>query len=157
VFGRTNEEIAAARAAGIPCTIIPGITASLAAAASLGLSLSERDRARRIQFITAHAADGSLPRRLDWAALVDPEATTAVYMGVKTLPALTRRLLEEGLDPMTPAVMIENASLPEERRFVAALADMPALIAAQAIQGPCMLLYGRTLDRATPNQGSAGP
>jgi uroporphyrin-III C-methyltransferase/precorrin-2 dehydrogenase/sirohydrochlorin ferrochelatase len=157
VFGRTNEEIAAARAAGIPCTIVPGITAALAAAASLGLSLSERDRARRIQFITAHAADGSLPQRLDWAALVDPEATTAVYMGVKTLPALTRRLLDEGLDPLTPAVMIENASLPEERRFVAALAVMPALIAAQALQGPCMLLYGRTLDRAMPNEGSAGP
>ena len=155
VFGRTNEEIAAARAAGIACTIVPGITASLAAAASLGLSLSERDRARRIQFITAHAADGSLPQRLDWAALVDPEATTAVYMGVKTLPALARRLLEEGLDPSTPAVMVENASLPAERRFVAAIAAMPALIAAEAPEGPCMLLYGRTLDRATPREGSA--
>ena len=78
-------------------------------------------------------------------------------MGVKTLPALARRLLVEGLDPLTPAVMVENASLPEERRFVAALAVMPALIAAQALQGPCMLLYGRTLDRAMPNEGSAGP
>ncbi len=148
VFGRTNEEIAAARAAGIACTIIPGITAALAAAASLGLSLSERDRARRIQFITAHAADGSLPERLDWPALVDPGATTAVYMGVKTLPALVERLLAEGLDPLTPAVMVENVSLPEERRFAAAIAAMPALVAAGAPAGPCMLLYGRTLDRA---------
>jgi uroporphyrin-III C-methyltransferase / precorrin-2 dehydrogenase / sirohydrochlorin ferrochelatase len=157
VFGRTNEEIAAARAAGIACTIVPGITAALAAAASLGLSLSERDRARRIQFITAHAADGSLPARLDWPALVDPGATTAVYMGVKTLPALARRLLEEGLDPMTPAVMIENASLPEERRFVAPLADMPALIAAAAPTGPCMLLYGQTLDRIQSAKGETLP
>jgi uroporphyrin-III C-methyltransferase/precorrin-2 dehydrogenase/sirohydrochlorin ferrochelatase len=147
IFGRTNEEIAAARAAGVACTIIPGITAALASAASLGLSLSERDRARRIQFITAHAADGSLPAGLDWPALVDPGATTAVYMGVKTLPALARRLLEEGLDPATPAVMIESASLPEERRFVTSLAEMPMLIAAAAPTGPCMLLYGRTLDR----------
>ena len=122
VFGRANEEIAAAQAAGVACTIVPGITAALAAAAALGVSLSERDRARRIQFITAHAADGSLPQRLDWAALVDPDATTAVYMGVKTLPALVERLLAEGLDPSTPAVMVENASLPEERRFVA---DLP--------------------------------
>ncbi len=157
VFGRTNEEIAAARAAGIECTIVPGVTAALAAAASLGISLSERDRARRIQFITAHAADGSLPVRLDWPALVDPGATTAVYMGVKTLPALARRLLDEGLDPLTPAVMIENASLPEERRFVATLADMPALIAAAAPTGPCMLLYGQTLDRANNAEGSAAP
>jgi uroporphyrin-III C-methyltransferase / precorrin-2 dehydrogenase / sirohydrochlorin ferrochelatase len=154
VFGRTNEEIAAARAAGVECTIIPGVTAALAAAASLGLSLSERDRARRIQFITAHAADGSLPVRLDWAALVDPGATTAVYMGVKTLPALVERLLAEGLDPQTPAVMIENASLPQERRFAADIAGLPALIAAEAPTGPCMLLYGRTLDRLGPNAES---
>jgi uroporphyrin-III C-methyltransferase/precorrin-2 dehydrogenase/sirohydrochlorin ferrochelatase len=157
IFGRTNEEIAAAQAAGIECTIIPGITAALAAAASLGLSLSERDRARRIQFITAHAADGSLPDRLDWPALVDPGATTAVYMGVKTLPALARRLLDEGVDPATPAVMIENASLAEERRFVAPLAEMPALIAAAAPTGPCMLLYGRTLDRAKNSDEGAAP
>jgi uroporphyrin-III C-methyltransferase / precorrin-2 dehydrogenase / sirohydrochlorin ferrochelatase len=157
VFGRTNEEIAAARAAGIECTIIPGITAALAAAASLGVSLSERDRARRIQFITAHAADGSLPERLDWAALVDPGAATAVYMGVKTLPALAQRLLAEGLDPATPAVMIENASLPQERRFVATLADMPALIAAAGPTGPCMLLYGQTLDRADGAGEAAAP
>jgi uroporphyrin-III C-methyltransferase/precorrin-2 dehydrogenase/sirohydrochlorin ferrochelatase len=157
VFGRTNEEIAAARAAGIACTIIPGITAALAAAASLGLSLSERDRARRIQFITAHAADGSLPVRLDWPALVDPGATTAVYMGVKTLPALVERLLAEGLDPLTPAVMVENASLQEERRFAAAIAAMPALVAAGAPAGPCMLLYGQTLDRANGAEGSPAP
>jgi uroporphyrin-III C-methyltransferase/precorrin-2 dehydrogenase/sirohydrochlorin ferrochelatase len=157
IFGRTNEEIAAAQAAGIECTIIPGITAALAAAASLGLSLSERDRARRIQFITAHAADGSLPERLDWPALVDPGATTAVYMGVKTLPALARRLLDEGLDPATPAVMIENASLPEERRFITPIAEMPALIAAAAPTGPCMLLYGRTLDRAKNSDEGAAP
>jgi uroporphyrin-III C-methyltransferase / precorrin-2 dehydrogenase / sirohydrochlorin ferrochelatase len=155
VFGRTNEEIAAARAAGIACTIVPGVTAALAAAASLGVSLSERDRARRIQFVTAHAADGSLPERLDWAALVDPGATTAVYMGVKTLPALAQRLLAEGLDPTTPAVMIENASLSEERRFFASLADMPATIAAAAPTGPCLLLYGRTLDRADALAGGA--
>jgi uroporphyrin-III C-methyltransferase / precorrin-2 dehydrogenase / sirohydrochlorin ferrochelatase len=154
VFGRTNEEIAAAQAAGVACTIIPGITAALAAAASLGVSLTERDRARRIQFITAHAADGSLPARLDWPALVDPGATTAVYMGVKTLPALVERLLAEGLDPLTPAVMVENASLPGERRFTAGIAAMPALVADAAPTGPCMLLYGQTLDRVA---GSAPP
>jgi uroporphyrin-III C-methyltransferase/precorrin-2 dehydrogenase/sirohydrochlorin ferrochelatase len=156
VFGRTNEEIAAAQAAGISCTIVPGITAALAAAASLGLSLTERDRARRIQFITAHAADGSLPARLDWPALVDPGATTAVYMGVKTLPALVERLLAEGLDPKTPAIMVENVSLAEERRFSAGIAAMAPLVAAAAPTGPCMLLYGQTLDRAR-EEGSAQP
>ena len=98
-----------------------------------------------------------MPVRLDWPALVDPGATTAVYMGVKTLPALVERLLAEGLDPLTPAVMVENASLQEERRFAAAIAAMPALVAAGAPAGPCMLLYGQTLDRANGAEGSPAP
>lgn len=148
VFGRANEELAAARAAGLECVIVPGVTAALAAAASLGTSLSERERARRIQFITAHAADGSLPKDMDWRALVDRDASTAVYMGVKTLPALVEQLLKEGLDPSTPAALVESATLPEARVIRAAIADMPERVAAASPQGPCMLLYGQTLDRA---------
>ncbi len=155
VFGRANEETAAARAAGIAYSVVPGITAAFAAAASLGVSLSERDRARRIQFITAHAADGSLPKGFDWRALVDSDAATCVYMGVKTLPALVERLLAEGLNPDTPAAMVENASLPGERRFIATIAQMPALIAREAPKGPCMLLYGQTLDRAEADPARA--
>ena len=149
VFGRANEELAAAQAAGIACEIIPGVTAALAAAAAVGASLSERERARRIQFITAHSADGALPEGMEWRALVDADAATAVYMGVKTLPALVDRLLAEGLDPATPAVIVESASLPHERRFAGAIAKMPALMRAARPTGPCILLYGRTLDRAT--------
>ena len=148
VFGRANEELSAARAAGIDCEIVPGVTAALAAAAAVGASLSERERARRIQFITAHAADGALPKSMEWRALVDRDATTAVYMGVKTLPALVARLLQEGIDPATPAVVVENASLPTERRFAAAISEMPSVVAAAAPTGPCLLLYGQTLDHA---------
>ncbi len=148
VFGRANEEIEAARAAGVPCTIIPGVTTALAAAAALGVSLSDRDRARRIQFITAHAADGALPEGLEWRALVDTDATTGVYMGVRTLPALVARLLAEGLDPTTPAAMMENVSLGAARRIVAPIAGLPDAVAAAAPSGPCLLLYGRALEGA---------
>jgi uroporphyrin-III C-methyltransferase / precorrin-2 dehydrogenase / sirohydrochlorin ferrochelatase len=148
IFGRGNEEIAAARAAGIPCSIIPGVTAAFAAAASLGVSLSEREKARRVQFVTAHGSDGLLPDGLDWPALCASDATTAVYMGVKTLPILVQRLIAEGLDPSTPAVMVENASRIDERRLAGALADMPEKVAAAAPSGPCLLLYGRALAEA---------
>ena len=155
VFGRANEELAAAQAAGIACEIVPGVTAALAAAASIGASLSERERARRIQFITAHSADGALPEGMEWRALVDSDAATAVYMGVKTLPALVGRLLSEGLDPKTPAVIVENASLPQERHLAGDIAQMPALVGAAKPTGPCILLYGRTLDRATIRMAAA--
>jgi uroporphyrin-III C-methyltransferase / precorrin-2 dehydrogenase / sirohydrochlorin ferrochelatase len=148
IFGRGNEEIEAARAAGAISTIIPGVTAAFAAAASLGVSLSERSLARRVQFVTAHDKDGALPDDLDWRSLAAPDATTVVYMGVKTLPALVRRLIAAGLDPSTPAAMIENASMGDERRLEGALAEMPAKVAAAAPNGPCVFVYGRALDTA---------
>ena len=157
VFGRANEELSAAQAAGIPCQIIPGVTAALAAAAAINTSLSERERARRIQFITAHAADGALPQGMEWRALVDRDAATAVYMGVKTLPALVARLIQEGIDPATPAVVVENASLPTERHFAAEIAKMPAVVANARPTGPCILLYGQTLDRASPKSAGETP
>jgi uroporphyrin-III C-methyltransferase/precorrin-2 dehydrogenase/sirohydrochlorin ferrochelatase len=143
VFGRAHDEIEAARAAGVPCTIIPGVTTALAAAAALGISLS--DGARRIQFVTARDAGGALPEGLEWRALVDADAMTAVYMGVGTLPGLVARLLAEGLDPNTPAAMMENVSLPGARRLVAPIAGLAEIVAAEPPAGPCLLLYGHAL------------
>jgi uroporphyrin-III C-methyltransferase / precorrin-2 dehydrogenase / sirohydrochlorin ferrochelatase len=148
IFGRGNEEIAAARAAGLPCSIIPGVTETFAAAASLGVLLSEREKAQRVQFVTAHGKDGALPDGLDWPALCASDATTAVYTGAKTLPILVQRLIAEGLDPSTPAIVVENASLIDVCRLGGALADMPEKVAAAAPSGPCLLLYGRALAEA---------
>ena len=88
IFGRAGEEIAALERAGIPVEIVPGITAAQGAAASLRVSLTQRTRARRVQFITGHAHGGRLPEDLDLAALADPGATTAVYMPLGTLREL---------------------------------------------------------------------
>ena len=115
IFGRANEEIAALREAGFDIEIVPGVTAACAGAAALGASLTSRETARRVQFITAHTKDGEFPEDFDWGALADRRATTAVYMGNRTLPALSRRLLEEGMAHDTPAFLIERASTPQER------------------------------------------
>ncbi len=69
-------------------------------------------------------------------------------MGVKTLPPLSARLIFEGLDPNTPAVMIESVSTQRERAISGTIGDLPALIAEARPTGPCVLLYGRALDRA---------
>ena len=66
IFGRAAEEIEACRRAGIGVAIVPGITAAQGAAASLGISLTQRGQARRLQFVTGHAKDGGLPADLDW-------------------------------------------------------------------------------------------
>ena len=155
IFGRAGEEIAALKAAGVDVEVIPGVTAASAAAASLQVSLTERAVARRLQFITAHARDGKLPEDLDWRALADDGATTAVYMGLKTLPPLVARLLAEGLAPDTPAVIVERASWESERRIASALVDLPATAAASGLVGPCLVLIGRALGAVSSSPHSA--
>jgi uroporphyrin-III C-methyltransferase/precorrin-2 dehydrogenase/sirohydrochlorin ferrochelatase len=145
IFGRANEEIRAIRAAGLEVEVVPGVTAALAAAATLGVSLTNRDTTRRVQFVTAHTSDGKFPEDLDWRALADARATTAVYMGNRTLPELSRRLVAEGLDPTTPAVLIERASTPEQRVIAATIADLPERTARETLIGPCLVLIGTTL------------
>jgi uroporphyrin-III C-methyltransferase / precorrin-2 dehydrogenase / sirohydrochlorin ferrochelatase len=142
IFGRANEELAALRAAGIPVEIIPGVTAALGAAASLQISLTERELSRRVQFITAHARDGKLPDDIDWRSICDPRASTVVYMGVRTLTALSQRLLAQGIDPATPALLVERATWPDEHRLYGTIADLPAKVAAISPDGPCLVMIG---------------
>lgn len=142
IFGRANEEIAALRAARVPIEIIPGVTAALGAAAGLEISLTAREKARRLQFITAHAHDGRLPGDIDWRALCDPRASTVVYMGVKTLDLLAGRLLANGMDPSTPALLVERATCPDERHIFGTIENLAAKVARAEPSGPCVILIG---------------
>jgi uroporphyrin-III C-methyltransferase / precorrin-2 dehydrogenase / sirohydrochlorin ferrochelatase len=153
IFGRATEEIAACRAAGVPVSIVPGISAAQGAAASLGLSLTERKRARRVQFLTGHGADGRLPDDIDWGAVADRKVTTILYMPRKTIGAFVRRALAKGLDPATPAIAIASATLPEEARAAGTIADIEARAAALPAGAPVTILIGwvaRDFVRAAP-------
>jgi uroporphyrin-III C-methyltransferase / precorrin-2 dehydrogenase / sirohydrochlorin ferrochelatase len=142
IFGRANEEIAALRAASITVEIIPGVTAALGAAATLQISLTEREKARRVQFITAHAHNGKLPEDIDWRALCDPRASTIVYMGMKTLKPLAERLLDNGIDPETPALLVERATCADERHIFGTISNLAAKVVASELSGPCVILIG---------------
>lgn len=148
IFGRAGEEVAALKAAGVPVEIVPGVTSASAAAAALRTSLTQRDVARRLQFVTCHGRNGRLPVDLDWAALADAGATTAVYMGVKTLPAFVARVMAAGLPAATPVAVVERATWPDERVIAGALDTIVAAMADAAPQGPCMVLIGEALREA---------
>jgi len=144
IFGRATEELDACRAAGVPVRVCPGVTAASAAAASVGLSLTLRGMARKLTFVTAHAKAGE-ELVLDWSALADPEATLAIYMGKAAATSLAANLMRAGLAQDTPVVMVENASLPEERIFRTRL-SLLALAARTALgDGPAMLLVGKAM------------
>ncbi len=143
IFARAGEEIDACRAAGLAVEIVPGITAAQGAAASLGMPLTDRDRARRVQVITGHARNGRLPADIDWRSLADPATTTAVYMPAKTLAALVARAVAEGLDPQTPALAVARATRPDQQHITAPIGALPERLAQAALPGPLLIIIGR--------------
>ena len=125
--------------------MIPGITAAQGAAARLGVSLTQRRVARRVQYVTGHDRDGRLPADIDWSALADPAATTVVYMPVKTLRELSNGAIAHGLAPATPAVAVARATRPDERIVRSTIADLPTRLTDEPLDGPVLVLIGRAL------------
>ena len=145
IFGRGGEEMDELDAAGISFEVVPGISAVQAAAAGLRVSLTHRDHAKRVQLVTGHARDGRLPQNLDWQALADPRATTAVYMALRTFEELSEKLIAAGLPPFTPAIAIVNAARSSEQRVRGTIATLPKLLDEAAVAGPCLILIGAVL------------
>jgi len=142
IFGRLEEEITALQAAGIPFEIIPGVPSACAAAAAAGIPLTRRLTARRVQFITGHDTTGALPADLNMAALADAAATTVVFMGKRTFPALAAMLIAAGLPPDTPALLAEAVSHPEQRLHRSTVAGLAALLEGELAATPALILYG---------------
>jgi uroporphyrin-III C-methyltransferase / precorrin-2 dehydrogenase / sirohydrochlorin ferrochelatase len=156
IFGRATEEIAACRSAGIPVEVVPGISAAQGAASRLGVSLTHRETARRVQFVTGHGADGRLPADIDWPSIADPGATTIVYMPVKTHAAFAAAAIAAGLDAATPAVAVVNATRPDETIITGTIADLPGRLVAAAISGPAVVMIGQVFGcAAAANQSIA--
>ena len=148
IFGRAAEELDACTKAGIAVDVVPGITAAQGAAASLGLTLTGRGHARRLQYVTGHARDGRMPDDIDWKALADAATTTAIYMPTRTLAELVTKALTEGLDPATPAIAVARATRPDQQVLHAAIGDLPRKLAAADLPGPVLVMLGRTIARA---------
>ena len=142
IFGRLEEEITALAAAGIPYEIIPGVPSACAAAAAAGIPLTRRGHAQRVQFITGADTSGGLPPGLNIAALADPHATTVVFMGKRTFPALAAALIAAGLPPDTPALLAESVSQPDQALHRMTIASLAARLQADRGTKPALILYG---------------
>ncbi len=145
IFGRGGEEVTACREAGIPIEVVPGITAAQGVASRLGVSLTHRKHARRVQYVTGHGDNGQLPDDLDWKSLADAAATTAIYMPLKTIADLVAHAVAAGLDPATPAIAVARATRPDEAIIAAPIGELPARLAAEAPSGPVLVLIGHVL------------
>jgi uroporphyrin-III C-methyltransferase / precorrin-2 dehydrogenase / sirohydrochlorin ferrochelatase len=121
IFGRAGEEIASLEAAGIAVTVVSGITAGIALAAELGVSLTHRDHAQSVRFVTGHSRIGELPD-LDWRSLADPATTLIFYMAGRTATAIAAKLLAHGLCATTPVVVVSAVGQANSQRWTGSVA-----------------------------------
>jgi uroporphyrin-III C-methyltransferase len=141
IFGRGGEEVQALAEAGIAFQVIPGLTAAQGAAASTGIPLTHRDHAGALILATGHRR-GDQQLDMDWSSLARPRQTVVLYMGVGNLPEICSQLLAHGLPATTPAALIENATLPEERCVTGTLAQLPGLARQHQIRPPALIMIG---------------
>jgi len=146
IFGRGGEELEACRAAAVACQVVPGVSAALAASASAGAPLTHRGAAQAVSFVTAHASGGAEPD-LDWPSLARANHTVVIYMGLTRAGQIAARLFAAGRAASTPALIVENASLPSERRILTTLDGLRA--AAEGLTGPALLIVGEAMAMAT--------
>ena len=148
IFGRLGEEIEAVRSAGIAFEVIPGVTAATAAAARLGISLTERGSAAMVIFAEGSEQAGD-PASIDWDLLARAEGTLAFYMAVDALDSITASLTVLGRDPREPAIVVERAGVDGERVIAGRLGEIADEARRAGVASPAVLLTGPTVAHAS--------
>ncbi len=143
IFGRGGEELETLVRAGIPFSVVPGITAALGVGAYAGIPLTHRDHAHSVTFVTGHAdKDGREP---DWRALGAPGSTAVFYMGLARLSIIAQKLTDHGAPGTLPAALIAHGTLPEQRVVTATLASIVSAAATAELASPALLIIGEVV------------
>jgi uroporphyrin-III C-methyltransferase len=154
LFGRAQEEIDELEQHGINYHVVPGITAALAASAAVGVSMTRRGLSRNVTFVTPRRGAGEEGH--DWAPGILAADTCAIYMGVGEAEQIAATLMARGASPDLPAVIVESATLPGERRIAVRLADL-GTAAAQMITGPAVILLGEVYAQVQSSEAALEP
>lgn len=135
VFGRGGEELETLMNAGVLVEVIPGITAGIGVPAALGIPVTHRELTHGVTFVTGHGAE------LEWDALVRSKTTLVIYMGLRNLEGISANLIAAGMDPATPACLIEKGTLEAQRELITTLADL----SAAGFAGPAIVVIGEVV------------
>ena len=144
IFGRGGEEAEAARDAGVPVEVVPGISAANGAAAASQIALTHRDASSIVSFVAGQCKGLS---EQDWSGLAGKGRTLVIYMGVSTAPQIAEKLMADGLAPSMPIAVIENAARPEMRVLRGLLAGLPELVEREAVKSPALIVIGEVTAR----------
>jgi uroporphyrin-III C-methyltransferase/precorrin-2 dehydrogenase/sirohydrochlorin ferrochelatase len=140
IFGRGGEEIDRLAEENIPFQVVPGVTAASGCASYAGIPLTHRDYAQSCVFVTGQLKQGELD--LNWTALVQPNQTVVVYMGLVGLPELSQKLIAHGMSPTMPAALVQQGTTANQKVWVSTIADLPAVAEKEQPQAPTLIIIG---------------
>jgi uroporphyrin-III C-methyltransferase/precorrin-2 dehydrogenase/sirohydrochlorin ferrochelatase len=143
IFGRGGEEIGTLAEEGIPFQVVPGVTAASGCAAYAGIPLTHRDYAQSCIFVTGHQQDDAID--LNWGALVQPQQTVVVYMGLKGLPIICRELIAHGMASDTPVALVEQGTTAQQRVFIGTLRTLPDIVSTATVHAPTLIIVGEVV------------
>lgn len=145
LFGRGSEEAEALAHAGIPFEVVPGVPSPLAATTYAGISLTHRDLASSVAFITATESPEKDTSSHDWAHLATATQTLVIFMGRRRLASMMQALMDHGRSPETPVAVVQWASLPRQRTVVGTVANIHERVVAAGIGTPALTIVGEVV------------
>ncbi|NPA15162.1 MAG: uroporphyrinogen-III C-methyltransferase [Deferribacteres bacterium] len=145
IFGRVGEEMRALDDAGVDYEIIPGITASSAAASAAKVPLTHRDFASTVTFVTGHRKKG-MPLDLPFSHLAALNGTLVFYMAVSTVSEVAESLIREGMNENTPVLVAYRAGCEDERYLKTTLRLLPEVVRREKIASPAVFIVGQVVE-----------
>jgi uroporphyrin-III C-methyltransferase/precorrin-2 dehydrogenase/sirohydrochlorin ferrochelatase len=142
VFGRGGEEVLACVAAGIPVTVVPGVTSAVAVPAAAGIPITHRGVAHEFVVVSGHLPPDDPTSLVDWPALARMRGTVCVLMGLANLPAIAAVLLREGRPADTRVAVIRDGTTPRQQVVQAPLADIVAAVREAGLRSPVVIVIG---------------
>jgi uroporphyrin-III C-methyltransferase/precorrin-2 dehydrogenase/sirohydrochlorin ferrochelatase len=143
IFGRGGEEIETLAEEGIPFQVVPGITAAAGCASYAGIPLTHRDYAQSCVFATGHLKDGTVD--LDWERLAKPAQTIVFYMGLHSIPVISRELIAHGLAKTTPVALVQQGTTRDQRVYIETLETMQDLGEREQLKPPTIIIVGEVV------------
>jgi uroporphyrin-III C-methyltransferase/precorrin-2 dehydrogenase/sirohydrochlorin ferrochelatase len=147
VFGRGGEEWLACVAAGVPVTVVPGLTSAIAGPAAAGIPLTHRGVAADFTVVSGHLDPGRpLGQGIDWPGLAAHGGTLVLLMAMDRLDLIAKELIEHGKSPSMPAAVVHKATTSEQRVVRGRLDDIAATAKAEGIGAPAIVVIGAVVD-----------
>ncbi|GBE12637.1 uroporphyrinogen-III C-methyltransferase [bacterium BMS3Abin13] len=145
IFGRGAEEIEALVAEGIPFEVVPGVTSATAAATYAGIPITHRGYTASVAFVTGHEDPAKKKSNIRWDKLATGVGTIVIYMGIKNLPIITKKLIDNGRDPQTPVAVVRWASTPQQHSVVGTLETIAEVVHQADIKPPALIIVGEVV------------